>query len=911
MNERAQYYGDNAAWINRAHNALVADKDLQAVMAAIKAQPYGGRSYAGLRTNYGKDMGVGPDLKVTDILTFDDIPAVSPPYQSLSLNADFIWWFQDQDPSDFDLMDVRYAIAPSTLKVPDFYTPMLKTRRYTLYRIPTSGMAEYVGIASRRAATSQRNLFDANLKWFQGPDPAAHRFIRWDFLQPLGAPAPRQPCPTGRTLAEQDEPDSIQVTVDCPTDSALALKVTYHPNWHVTVDGKEVATYMVSPSYVGIDLPAGRHVVSAVYEATPSKIPLLLFGLVVFGGFVVLRRRIDALPRRLPVRASSPRVEGPTTGAKSLTLPGAIAKPLSRASAPSMSARLGWATSRDLGRWALPVLLVVGVLLPIVIGAVSGTLDIPRNDDWVYRNDATALFETGRLAVNSVSEAIFVGQLLVAQPFLLLSGGATWGLVLAGIAFETIVILAGYFAFSRILPRPLAALAIGLLIVFPGYLPFAVSFMTDVPAIAAELVCLALGMVALSQRPVRWRWIVAALAVGLLGFSVRQFALAAPLAVLTAVILAEPRRWRPWASAIVVVALAVALYEWRTSLSGGLSDLQTGDNGSWRLLLVASTLSLVLLPAAVVGWARWRDRIHRVDTLVGMGVGVLLIAGRLGDLATTGRLPQVLLDVNITQFGAPAEIYLTGGRPVLFPDPLWTVVSALALVATVVVPAIGAGILGWYLRRGLKRPVAILPALASPAGVLAIFLAGTTLGLVWFGFNLWIYDRYFWVLVPPLAALLMFRPELPEGAMAPTPAAAALPARRSSAPLAGVAGLLVVVLGAMSLVFLLNSAAFDAARWRAGQEMVDLGIPADAIDAGYEWVGQHATTAEDGYGANRMNWWQGLWSQFHLCGLVASTPQNVPNARLVRIDLHAYKLLLFAGDDAPLYFYRVADAGCP
>ena len=110
---------------------------------------------------------------------------------------------------------------------------------------------------------------------------------------------------------------------------------------------------------------------------------------------------------------------------------------------------------------------------------------------------------------------------------------------------------------------------------------------------------------------------------------------------------------------------------------------------------------------------------------------------------------------------------------------------------------------------------------------------------------------------------------------------------------------------------MLNSAAFDAARWHAGEEMVALGLSADSIDAGYEWVGQHATTVEDGVGTSRMNWWQGLWSKFHLCGLVASTPENLPNAKLVRIDLHAYKLLLFAGDDAPLYFYRVVDGVCP
>ena len=244
-------------------------------------------------------MTVGGHIKVTDVLTFNDVPAVSPPYQSLSLNADMIWWFQDGDQSDFDLMDVRYVIVPANFTVPVFYSLIQQTGRYALYRVTTSGMAEYVAVASRQAAPSQRALFDGNLAWWQGPDPAARRFIRWDYLEPVGAPAPSADCPDGGTEFEKDEFDAIHLVVQCPTDSTLALKVTYHPNWHVTVDGSEVATFMLSPSFVGITLPAGRHQVDAQYEPTAIKLPLLGLGLVTLLGVAVLRRRLDAIPLRL------------------------------------------------------------------------------------------------------------------------------------------------------------------------------------------------------------------------------------------------------------------------------------------------------------------------------------------------------------------------------------------------------------------------------------------------------------------------------------------------------------------------------------------------------------------------------------------------------------------------------------
>lgn len=87
--------------------------------------------------------------------------------------------------------------------------------------------------------------------------------------------------------------DTVSAEVECPTDSSLEIRATYHPNWRVLVDGAPVVTYMVSPSYIGIDLPAGRHRVDAVYVATPSKSPLLAIGPLLSGTAALFRRRLD------------------------------------------------------------------------------------------------------------------------------------------------------------------------------------------------------------------------------------------------------------------------------------------------------------------------------------------------------------------------------------------------------------------------------------------------------------------------------------------------------------------------------------------------------------------------------------------------------------------------------------------
>ena len=104
----------------------------------------------------------------------------------------------------------------------------------------------------------------------------------------------------------------------------------------------------------------------------------------------------------------------------------------------------------------------------MIVGVASGTLDIPRNDDWSYRRIALELFQSGGLELDYAARPFLIGQIVIAQPFLWLSGGADWGFVFAGVAFQSLAIIAGYLALRRLLSPPLAALSIGLLVSFPA-----------------------------------------------------------------------------------------------------------------------------------------------------------------------------------------------------------------------------------------------------------------------------------------------------------------------------------------------------------------------------------------------------------------------------------------------------------
>lgn len=286
MRQMQGYYAPNTQWIEQTSKALNADEDARTILSALKELPPG-RTYAGLRANWGNDLKLGL-LYFYNLLTFHRIVAFSPPYASISLNADLIWHFDDRNPAHYNLFNVRYVVAPSGLAMPSFLRPIKTTPRYILYRSETGGYAQFVAVTGTSTISSQSALFFQNRDWLQSPEPAAGRFVRFAFPGGTGTgesgDSPASACPSGGTIREEQVlPGRIDLQVECQQDSALALKVTYHPNWRVTVDGREVKPFMLSPSFIGLDVPAGSHQIRAEYRSPTYKTVLLLLA-----GFILL-----------------------------------------------------------------------------------------------------------------------------------------------------------------------------------------------------------------------------------------------------------------------------------------------------------------------------------------------------------------------------------------------------------------------------------------------------------------------------------------------------------------------------------------------------------------------------------------------------------------------------------------------
>ena len=577
-------------------------------------------------------------------------------------------------------------------------------------------------------------------------------------------------------------------------------------------------------------------------------------------------------------------------------------------------------------------LIVLAVGLPAVAGIASGAISAPRNDDFAYRRAAITLYETGRLELTGWAVMTLVGQLVATLPLLWVSGGSAWAFAATGAIFAVAGIVASYSLARRLLSPGWAGFAVLLAVLLPGFMVYTTSYMTEVPAFAMEMSCLAIGAAAIHRSPEehRWRWLAASLAVGCYAFSIREYAIAAPIAVLLAAGASDRQRRRlPYAIALVALVVAcAAIYAYTSSLPGQESPVWNAPTPETtrRVLDAVAVLSLALAPALLVGVMNWVPHWWRSGDRIGVIVGGLVgaatarmiyvdqVAVRIG--GAPGTAPDLFVGNVFASHGSLDVNLFAGNRPLLYVPPTWDLLNDLALVATFAAFAfLGAAIVAE--RRRLLRAIDIrsVPTpLGSVAGMVAAFIVVFATGTIVVGLTVILFDRYTWPLALPLAILLLIRPR-PEPAGATSGSMAGDPPRSGGrqAAVALMAGALVAVDATVSVALLLNADSFDGARWQMGDEAIRRGFVAETVDAGFEWVGFHATGLAELTALREptMTEYAVKFPSFRQCAVASSTPLDFPGFTLVLTRERAYRLLLLAGPEEPMYLYRVAGPGCP
>lgn len=297
LKERFDFYSLEARSMKKTRVALDTDADWRSILDEVKRLPPG-RTYAGFRSNWGAKVTLG-DIHFFDLLPFYDITMLGPPYEGLSLNSDVVQHFSELDPTHYDLFDVEYVIAPSNQNMPRFLTPIRKTSRYTLYRANTSGYGAVARSVVSKSADSQATLLKGNKSWLTF-GVGLGQFIRWSYpaAEETGASASAPPplVPARGTVRDQRiGPGLIELQVDARDEALLVVKTSYHPKWSVKVDGRDADFFMVSPSYIGLNIPAGVHHVRLEYRSGILKEVLLFLGAATLLATVLARRKFERI----------------------------------------------------------------------------------------------------------------------------------------------------------------------------------------------------------------------------------------------------------------------------------------------------------------------------------------------------------------------------------------------------------------------------------------------------------------------------------------------------------------------------------------------------------------------------------------------------------------------------------------
>lgn len=276
---------ENAGFIATQQRAdLVQGREIAPLIALVKRE--GGRVYAGLPVDSSLVGGWGSSLTVGDVpvykyLAWENVDEVGFTLRTASLMTDPEVYFDENIPADFPLFGVRWLIYPIGKQPPPAATRVMVRGPYVLWRLATSGYLQVVDTVGSISA-NRKNVGRVTGGFVRSDQALAGRFLTvgWNGRP---APAPTAEGAVPRGAAGQVLDSSVQLaalgeasaTIVAHRTAVVLLKASYSPDWKVTVDGRPALTEMISPAYVGVAVPPGRHVVKFTYERWPAEGPLL------------------------------------------------------------------------------------------------------------------------------------------------------------------------------------------------------------------------------------------------------------------------------------------------------------------------------------------------------------------------------------------------------------------------------------------------------------------------------------------------------------------------------------------------------------------------------------------------------------------------------------------------------------
>ena len=315
--ERAQYLTQYAAEAEQNIRAVDAEQaSLASALAMVKER--GGRVYSGLETNWGEAFKVG-FTPLYSFLSTHQIPAVSYGYNATALPTDIMRRFDELNPAHYRLFDIHSLLAPAMPGTPPFLTPLKDFGRFRVLDAPGAGYFDVVDVAAV-VPIDRSNFYDVNDGWMHS-EWLARKLYLWLDLRggaPAGLPrlSPTGPLPAppaapadspGTVTRESQTGQVYEAELDATRPSYALFKMTWHPKWVATVDGKPETTAMISPGFLAVPVTPGHHRIVCRYEPGKWREYLAMAGFLLVGLVVGWEwRQTPPLPKEAPEPEPAP-----------------------------------------------------------------------------------------------------------------------------------------------------------------------------------------------------------------------------------------------------------------------------------------------------------------------------------------------------------------------------------------------------------------------------------------------------------------------------------------------------------------------------------------------------------------------------------------------------------------------------
>ena len=503
---------------------------------------------------------------------------------------------------------------------------------------------------------------------------------------------------------------------------------------------------------------------------------------------------------------------------------------------------------------AAVILITLGAAIPLLIAQSAGALKIPRSDDWSYLTTLFRWVDGDGLNFNNWVSMTLVGQLVLAAPVAVLARHSIGAVRVEAALIGAVGLIALYYTGVRVTQRRSAALLVAVTMTLsPLWVAMAPTFMSDIPSFTLQMLMTAAGVKGLLTKSRRIPWLVATVALGVAGCSIRQFAIVPLIAILLAFAVIAKRdgdralmRATIASGIIAFLAIGVLMYWW-----SGIPDPLKGapmhpTPGSLREAVARGIgylrlCGLLLLPVlAYVGPIKVVKRAWRTSALTTTIVATLTTAALILAAATLGE--DAFVGNYIHPRGVLADDVLIGTRPYLIARPAWLALVMLGSLGAVVimlcaVPAFMRAKSRVFSRNGEMRSHRETPDVITIffgltlLGIFAAYLSTDALQINRFP----IFDRYVITGLPLIALLILRDMSLP--ASQDARAGGIAPGIAPSRALGIISSL--VLLALLGTVWGVDSARYDSTRWQVSKDAVAKGFNPLHIDGGFEWVAWH------------------------------------------------------------------------